>query len=171
MMLLLFTVGEDRFGLEVKHVVEIVPYVTLKRLVGAPECVTGLFNYRQDIVPVVDLSAMLTGVPAQANLSTRIILVDYTVADGGRHIVGLLAEHATETVKFEPSAFSASGVGVKNAHFVSMLAMDEKGMVQCVTVEKLLPQSVHEALFFSGKQQMNDQSPAGVIKAISGAGQ
>lgn len=151
MMLLLFTVGEDRFGLEVKHIVEIVPYVALKRLVGTPECVTGLFNYRQDVVPVVDLSRMLAGVPARNHLSTRIILVDYSVNDGRRHIVGLLTEHATETVKFDSSAFSTSGVGVKNAGFVSNLAMDEKGMVQCVVLEKLLPKEVSDALFFSDK--------------------
>ena len=153
MMLLLFTVGEDRFGLEVKHIVEIVPYVTLKRVVGTPECVTGLFNYRQDVVPVIDLSKLLAGVPARKNLSTRIILVEYPVNDGRQHVVGLVAEHATETVKFAPSAFSASGVGVKNAEFVSSIAMDEKGMVQCVTLEKLLPSAVADALFFSGKEQ------------------
>jgi len=149
MMLLLFTVGEDRFGLEVKHIIEIVPYVTLKRMVGAPDCVTGLFNYRQDVVPVIDISKLLAGVPAKKNLSTRIILVDYRAEDGRRHTVGLLAEHATETVKFDLDAFSSSGIGVKNSDFVSQLAMDEKGIVQCVMVDKLLPKAVGEALFFS----------------------
>ena len=162
MMLLLFTVGEDRFGLEVKHIVEIVPHVALKRLVGTPQCVTGLFNYRQDVVPVVDLSSMLAGVPAQNNLSTRIILVDYPIGDGRRHIVGLLAEHATETVKFNSSAFSASGVGVKNTDFVSNLAMDEKGMVQCVVLEKLLPKAVSDALFFS--DEMEEKMIAGTAQ-------
>lgn len=152
-MLLLFTVGQDRFGLEVKHIVEIVPYVALKRLVGTPECVTGLFNYRQDVVPVVDLPSLLAGVPARNNLSTRIILVDYPFNDGRRHIVGLLTEHATETVKFAPSAFSASGVGVKNAEFVSNLAMDEKGIVQCIVLERLLPKAVSDALFFSKMEE------------------
>lgn len=156
MMLLLFTVGEDRFGLEVKHIVEIVPYVTLKRLVGTPDCVTGLFNYRQDVVPVVDLSRMLAKVPARNNLSTRIVLVDYPDSHGKRHIVGLVVEHATETVKLEPSAFSASGVGVKNSEFVSTLAMDEKGMVQCVELGKLLPKAVCDSLFFSDETDMGE---------------
>ena len=152
MMLLLFTVGEDRFGLEVRHIVEVVPHITLSRLVGTPECVTGLFNYRRDVVPVIDLSKMLAGAPARRNLSTRIILVKYPVAEGQHRILGLLAEHATETVKYPPSAFSASGVGVKNANFVSGLIMDEKGMVQCIQLEHLLPRAVCEALFFSDGQ-------------------
>jgi len=155
MMLLLFTVGEDRFGLEVKHIVEIVPYVKLKRLVGAPECVTGLFNYRQDVVPVIDLSKLLTNSPAKNNLSTRIVLVEYRGEGAERHLVGLLTEHATETVKFDPSAFSSSGVGVKNSEFVSQLAMDEKGIVQCIVLDKLLPKAVGEALFFSDKVRGN----------------
>ena len=154
MMLLLFTVGEDRFGLEVKHVIEIVPYVALQRLVGTPEYITGLFNYREDVVPVIDLSKMLVGVPARRNLSTRIILVDYPVNGGQRHIVGLLVEHATETVKFEPAAFSSSGVGIKNADFVTSLAMDDKGMVQCIRLDRLLPQSVSDALFFCDDKEL-----------------
>ena len=154
MMLLLFTVGGDRFGLEVKHIVEIVPYVALKRVIGTPECVTGLFNYRQDVVPVIDLSRMLAGVPARKDLSTRIVLVEYPADDGRRHIVGLITEHATETVKFEPSALSNSGVGVKNAEFVSSLVMDEKGMVQCISLDRLLPKAIFEALFFSENEQI-----------------
>jgi chemotaxis-related protein WspB len=155
MMLLLFTIGEDRFGLEVKHIVEIVPYIALKRVVGTPECVTGLFNYRQEVVPVIDLSKLLAGIPARKDLSTRIILVDYPVNDGRRHVVGLITEHATETVKFGPSAFSTSGIGIKNAEFVSSLAMDEKGMVQCISLERLLPTAVSDALFFSENEHKN----------------
>lgn len=148
-MLLLFTVGEDRFGLDVKDIVEIVPYVELKKLVGTPACVTGLFNYRHDVVAVIDISSMLTGVPARRNLSTRIILVKYPHAGGSSHIVGLIAEHATETVKIDAAAYSESGIGVKNAKFVSKLAMDDRGMVQCVALDRLLPKAISDALFFS----------------------
>jgi len=159
MMLLLFTVGEDRFGLEARHIVEVVPYVALSRLVGTPECVTGLFNYRRDVVPVVDLSKMLAGTPARANLSTRIILVNYPVGKGRHRIVGLLAEHATETVKYSSSAFCGPGVGVKNANFVSGLIMDEKGMVQWVQPERLLPSEVCGALFFREGPADHDTEP------------
>lgn len=146
MMLLLFSVGEDRFGLEVRHIVEVVPRVALKRLAGMPECVAGLFKYRHSVVPVVDLSKMLTGAAARRNLSTRIILVNYPLAEGLRRTVGLLAERATETVNYPPSAFSASGTGIKSAGFVSGLIMDDKGMVQCVQLDRLLPDEVREAL-------------------------
>jgi chemotaxis-related protein WspB len=160
MMLLLFTVGEDRFGLEARHIVEVVPYVVLNRLVGMPECVTGLFNYRREVVPVIDLSQMLTGVPARRNLSTRIILVKYPVDEGRHRTVGLLAERATETVKYPPSAFSAAGAGVRNERFVSSLIMDEKGMVQCVQLERLLPREVSEALLFAdGHPQGGGKDP------------
>lgn len=155
-MLLLFTVGEDRFGLEARHIVEVVPYVTLKRLVGTPECVSGLFNYRRDLVPVIDLSQMLAGTSARPNLSTRIILVNYPVGEGRHRIVGLLAEHATETAKYPPSAFSASGVGVKNARFVSGLIIDDQGMVQCIQLERLLPGELCEALFFADARRKGD---------------
>jgi chemotaxis-related protein WspB len=146
MMLLLFTVGRDRFGLEARHIVEIVPRVALKRLAGTPECVAGLFNYRRNLVPVIDLSKMLTGSAARRNLGTRIILVNYPLADGLQRIVGLLAEQATETVDYPPSAFSSPETGIRNLDFVSGLIMDDKGVVQCVRLDRLLPDDVREAL-------------------------
>lgn len=151
-MMLLFSVGDDRFGLEVKHVVEIVPYVALKPLVGAPECVAGLLSYRDDLIPVVDLSAMLIGRPSEARLSTRIVLVKYPAENGVSHIVGMLVERATETVKFNISDFSPSGVGVKNAKFISRLATHRNNIVQCVSIDKLLPRSLQESMYFSSNQ-------------------
>src|SRR3569623_2634055 len=64
-----------------------------------------------------------------------------------RHVLGLLAEHVTETGKFDKSAFISSGRGAQSAEFLGELAMDEKGMVQCIRMDKLLPTDVRDALF------------------------
>lgn len=146
-MLLLFSVGEDRFGLDVRHVVEVIPHVCLKRLVRTPDYVAGLFNYRSVAVPVIDVSKMIGGTSVHPYLSTRIIIVQYPTQDGERHLLGLLAEHVTETVKFDKSAFVSSGRGAQSAEFLGELAMDDKGMVQCIRLHKLLPVDVRDTLF------------------------
>ena len=147
-MLLLFTVGEDRFGLDVRHVVEVIPHVNLKRLPKTPDYVAGLFNYRSVAVPVIDISKMIGGESVRRHLSTRIIVLDYVCSNSyGKHMLGLLAEHVTETVKFERSAFISSGRGAQSAEFLGELAMDEKGMVQCIRIDKLLPSDLRDTLF------------------------
>lgn len=146
-MLLLFTVGEDRFGLDVRHVIEVIPHVNLKRLPKTPDYVAGLFNYRSVAVPVIDVSKMISGDTVRRHLSTRIIVVDYPYGGGGKHMLGLLAEHVTETAKFARSSFISSGRGAQSAEFLGELAMDEKGMVQCIRLDKLLPADLRNTLF------------------------
>src|SRR3569623_3142976 len=146
-MLLLFSVGEYRFGLYFHHVVEVIPFFNLKRLPKTPDYFAGLFNYRNVAVPVIDVSMMSGGTHVRRYLSTRIIIVHNPMDDGERHVLGLLAEHVTETVKFDKSAFISSGRGAQSAEFLGELAMDEKGMVQCIRLHKLLPVDLRNALF------------------------
>src|SRR2546421_10050690 len=87
MLFLLFQLGTDRYALEASRVVEVVPLLELKRLPQAPEGVAGIFNYRGQPVPAVDLCALTLGQPARKRLSTRIIIVNLSGAGGGGHLV------------------------------------------------------------------------------------
>ena len=63
--------------------------VTRKPCPRAPQGVAGLFDYRGKRVPVIDLSLLTLGKPAQQRLSTRIVLVHYgEKAD----LLGLIAQ-------------------------------------------------------------------------------
>src|SRR3569832_465095 len=146
-MLLLFSVGEDRFGLDVHHVVEVIPFINLKRLPKTPDYIAGLFNYRNVAVPVIDVSKMIGGTHVRRYLSTRIIIVHYPMDDGERHVLGLLAEHVTETVKFDKTANKTTRRNTQRAKNKGEHTKDEKGMVQCIRMDKLLPTDVRDALF------------------------
>jgi len=75
MLMLLFYVGDDRYALDSKRVVEVVPTVALKKLHSAPEYIPGLFNYRGHLVPVIDLCQMIQRRQARAYSIARIVLV------------------------------------------------------------------------------------------------
>src|SRR5689334_16624749 len=96
MLFLLFQLGNDRYVLEAARVVEVAPLLSLKRLPQAPTGVAGIFNYRGRPVPAVDLCEVATGRPAAERLSTRIIIVNYRAEDQTEHLLGLIAENATE---------------------------------------------------------------------------
>ena len=74
MLFLLFELGKDRYAIEAKRVVEVLPYVQIKRVPEAPGGVAGIINYRGEPVPILDFSEVALGTPAREYLSTRIII-------------------------------------------------------------------------------------------------
>jgi chemotaxis-related protein WspB len=141
MLMLLFYVGDERYALESRHVVEVVPLVALKKLHHAPDYVAGLFNYRSRIVPVIDLCKLLRGNPCRAHLSTRIVLVNYLDSDRTPHLLALMAERVTETLNKSDTEFVDLEIAVDAAPYMGKIITDEQGMIQCVRVEYLLPSS------------------------------
>ena len=147
MLHVLFKLGKERYALPCQHLVRIIPMVQLKELPQAPSFVSGLLNYRGSIIPVIDLSALVHGRPAGARLSSRIMLVNYRGAGEAAHTLGLLAEEVTETMKLEPKALAPPGITVEGARYLGQVASTEKGMIQIVEVDHLLPQSLKDSLF------------------------
>ncbi len=150
MLFLLFQLGKDHYALEVGQVAEVLPLVSLKLIPQAPPAVAGVFDFRSEPVPVIDLSQMALGRPAQHRLSTRIILVHYIDSHGARHLLGLIAESVTETMRCEPSDFVATGIDNHAAPYLGPVATDARGLIQWVQVDQLLTPAVRDLLF---KQQ------------------
>ena len=146
MLFLLLQLGKDRYALEASQVVEVLPLLNFKKILRAPPGVAGAFNYRGAPVPVIDLSELTMGNPSRQRLSTRLVLVNYPL-ESGRRILGLIAEHATETVRLEPTDFLGVGVTVDEAPYLGPVAKDERGLIQLIEVKKLLPESVRGLLF------------------------
>ncbi len=90
MQALAFQVGADQVALDVRAVVEVVPRVRLRQPAGGPPWLAGLFVYRGQVVPVLDLFRLVGAGECPADLSSRIILVN---APGGApdRYLGLLA--------------------------------------------------------------------------------
>lgn len=147
MLLLVFQLGDDRYALDIKQVAEVLPLVEITRVPQAPAGVAGVFIYRGAPVPAIDLSQLTMGRPAHSRLNTRIVLVRYPDDSGGTHLLGLIAEKATETVRRDRTDFVASGITDDRAAYLGPVAMDARGLMQWVDLRKLLPTSVRDALF------------------------
>jgi len=147
MLFLLFQLGKDRYALEASRVVEVVPLVELKQLPQAPKGVAGILNYRGRPVPVVDLCALTLGHPASERLSTRIIIVKYPDGRGAHHLLGLVAERATEAVRKDPKDFVDSGVKLAEAPYLGPILMADSAPIQWIYEQRLLPEPVRDLLF------------------------
>ena len=147
MLFLVFELARDRYVLDVSQVAEVLPLVAIKQIPQAPPAVAGILNYRGAPVPVIDVSQLALGRPAERRLSTRIVLVHYPDADGHTRLLGLIAERATRTVRRDKTDFVASGVSSEGASYLGPVAADARGLLQWVDAPTLLPASVRDLLF------------------------
>lgn len=147
MLFLQLKIGDDRYVVEAKDVVEVVPFIKLKKVPKAPPFIAGLINYRGASVPVVDVCGLLTGAGCERKLSTRIAIVNCGEFERGKVCVGLLLERMTEVVKLNEGDFKDSGVTLKKEPCLGSVALDERGMAQKLIIGKILSEEAKEMLF------------------------
>lgn len=147
MLFIIFQLGDDRYAFDAGQIEEILPLVGIKPVPRSPHGVAGVFNYRGAPVPVIDLSELTLGRPAQRRLSTRIIVVHYANDNGDKRLLGLIAEKAMETIRRDTNEFVSTGVGSDRTLYLGPVAADAHGLLQWIDVKKLLPKSVRDVLF------------------------
>ena len=137
MLVLLFFIEDVMYTIKCENVREIVPIVKLKKVPHTPDFFSGYFNYRGIIVPVIDLCQLIQGRQCRMRLSTRIILVNYTGKDNRSHIIGLMAERVTETVRKPKEAFISPIIRSQDAPYLGGIVMEEGEMIQYIDLEML----------------------------------
>ncbi|WP_426206122.1 chemotaxis protein CheW [Pseudomonas sp. TWP3-1] len=147
-LFLLFRIGSERYALRATEVAEVLPRLPLKPIARAPEWVAGVFAYRGTVVPVIDLSALTFGQPAEARTSTRLVLVNYRGDDAQpAQWLGLILEQATDTLRCSPEDFRPYGLDNRQAPYLGPVREDAHGLVQWVRVNDLLDEAVRTLLF------------------------
>lgn len=147
MLMLQFQAGGDRYGLDIAKVIEVAPLLLLRKIPHAAPEVAGTFNYRGTLVPVVDLTYLLTGEPSQSRMSTRIVLVPYEGDDGRSHVLGMQAESVTEMIRCQTSDLQAPVVAVSGAPYLGEILFDERGSIQIIEIDRLLTRELLFSLF------------------------
>ena len=147
MLTLLFQLGDSRYSIPVTEVVEVIPNLKLERIDRAPDHIAGLFNYRGQHVPVVDLCRLLKKRSCARLFTTRIVLVDFPSADGNTRLLGLLGERITETVEIDADTLTDTGLNMADAPCLGRAAHTERGLIQHISVRDLLPIELQAQLF------------------------
>ncbi len=145
MLFLLLTVDGKRYALESQKVVEVLPLVFLETLPHSPEYIAGIFNYRGQIVPVLDLCQLIRDKPCCEHFSTRIILVKHG-SDGGENssellkdsVFGLMAERVTETLQKSETEFMDANIQIDAVPYLDKMIVQDKEMIQCIHLDYLL---------------------------------
>ncbi|WP_354685041.1 chemotaxis protein CheW [Cupriavidus necator] len=153
-LFLLFRLGQDHYAIDTAEIAEVLPLVRLKQVPGAPAWVAGMMERRGQPVPVLDLAALATGVPAALRTSTRTVLVHYRREPGDpARLLGLRLESATQTLRCPEESFVDGGIAGASPRYLGPVRHDARGLVQWVRVNALLPDDIHAMLFAGSPQE------------------
>ncbi len=147
MLLLLFQLGDETYGVAANLVTEVVPALPLRPVPGAPRGIAGLLDHRGQVIPMVDLCTITLGRPSRGLLSTRCVLVNYAMPDGSFRPLGFVAEHVTETLKVDPAALQPSPLAAPATPHLGPVVRACGMLIQCVDPQKLLSPEVRAALY------------------------
>lgn len=140
MLILTFQAGNEAFGVDTRHVIEVTPWVELRPIPHAPAHVVGLCHYRGTVVPVVDVARLLGGAGSEPRLNTRIILAKRPAGNQG--LLGLLTERVRDVKRVSESDLLPAPLAVAGAPYLGPLVQTDNGLVQLLVIEQILPESL-----------------------------
>lgn len=159
MQLLTFTIAGQSYAIPSKRVIEVLPLVPARPIPGMPDYVTGLFTYRGQLLPLVDLGTRIAAAPPPRRLSTRVIVVEFPVENGialaptGLARMGLVAENVISIRSVEEASSPLATMALPHAPYLGRILRLEgrtgtdATTVQLIDLERLLPEDLLRGLF------------------------
>lgn len=136
MLAVTFRVAEAAYAIRCDHVIAVIPLVVLRPVAHGAAWLRGMFAYRGELTPVIDLCRLIAKYECPARLSSRIALVACAVPEGGKRTVGLLAEHMTEARRVDALQAAAP---VASVPYFGEVLLEGSAPLQFLNVDALLP--------------------------------
>lgn len=130
-----FRLENEKYGINVMQVQEVLRVTEIAPVPGAPSYVLGIINLRGNVVTVIDTRQRFGLCSAEMDDSTRIVIIE---AD--EQVVGILVDSVAEVVDLETSDIeSAPNVGTEeSAKFIQGVASHDDELLILVDLNKLL---------------------------------
>lgn len=152
----IFSLGEEEFGLPVTSVVSIIRFETPTSVPRASDAVLGVINLRGRVIPVMDLRLRFTGRPFVQGPHSRII-----VAEMHSGPLGVAVDAASEVVSFQAEDIRAvpeGVVGAEAARAFSGMVERSGGLVMLVDLEEALPRVEYAGALLLDEQQEEERN-------------
>jgi chemotaxis-related protein WspB len=144
MLALTFQVGTQRLALDIHQVREVVPHIRLERTPGSPAWLAGLFVYRGEVVPVIDLGQLVGVGTCPGHLSSRIILVRRP--GDPDHLMGLLAARVIDLQEVSSPDRTLPDLAAPGQPDLGAPLASAGSLLRLLDVDRLLPATLREQL-------------------------
>ncbi|WP_433637280.1 chemotaxis protein CheW [Kluyvera georgiana] len=132
---LVFTLGNEEYGVEILKVQEIRGYDRVTRIANTPDFIIGVTNLRGVIVPIVDLRVKFQQVVGEFNENTVIIILNI-----GERVVGIIVDGVSDVLSLTSEQIRPApdfSVTLSTEYLLGLGSVDER-MLILVDIEKLL---------------------------------
>ena len=133
--ILAFRVGESRFGVRSADVREVVRAVALTPLAGAPAVIEGIFNWRGEIVSVLDLRKRFRLPPKPLSADEHLVVI------AGRRMRAFRADRVVEIAEV-PEELAEAPASEK----IAGVARTEDGLAVILDLDAFLDEAESAAL-------------------------
>lgn len=121
--------GREEYGIDIMHVQEIRSWERPTRIAGAPAHITGVFNLRGIIVPVLNLKAWLGFQPVDSEPSPVVIILKIS----GR-VIGIVVDAVSDVLQIKtsgilPAPEISSNYTVNTAHVTGIASVDNRMII------------------------------------------
>ncbi|HKY34471.1 MAG TPA: chemotaxis protein CheW [Polyangiaceae bacterium] len=137
MLVVTFRVAAAAYAIRSDQVLAVIPQVELRPIAHRSSWLKGVFAYRGELTPVVDLCQLIGSYPCPERLSSRVALVRCGTPEGGLRTLGLLAEHMTEARRLETQLTTASPLTA--APYLGDVVLEGSEPLQFLKVDAILP--------------------------------
>lgn len=132
---LVFTLGDEEYGIDILKVQEIRGYDQVTRIANTPDFIKGVTNLRGVIVPIVDLRVKFCHVDVEYNDNTVVIVLNF-----GQRVVGIVVDGVSDVLSLAADQIRPApefAVTLSTEYLTGLGALGER-MLILVNIEKLL---------------------------------
>ena len=132
---LVFTLGDEEYGIDILKVQEIRGYDQVTRIANTPAFIKGVTNLRGVIVPIVDLRVRFSLPDVQQDDSTVVIILNLNNRVVGIVVDGVVDVLSMDMDQIKPTPDFAS---MLSSRYLLGLGVMENRMIILVNIEMLL---------------------------------
>lgn len=132
---LVFTLGDEEYGIDILKVQEIRGYDQVTRIANTPSFIKGVTNLRGVIVPIVDLRVKFSQGDVEYNDNTVVIVLNL-----GQRVVGIVVDGVSDVLSLAADQIRPApefAVTLSTEYLTGLGALGDR-MLILVNIEKLL---------------------------------
>ncbi len=140
---LLLTVDKESYGIEIKHVTEIISIQPITTLPEMPDYMKGIINLRGRIIPVVDMRTRLGKSPKDYDDRTCLVVINF---NGG--LFALIVDSVSEVLSISADELAnRSNIQGEKTGYVKQIGKVNKSIVMIVDCSKLISQGIQSYIY------------------------
>ena len=136
---LTFKLGEEKFGVHVGQVLNILEMTSITRVPKSPDYIKGVINLRGRVLPVIDARLKFGMEEAEYTNTTCIIVMDLEI-DRKTIDIGTIVDEVLSVVEIETSQVEPPpNIGTKfNSEFIYGMAKVEEEFIMLIDMQHVL---------------------------------